>query len=89
MLFLFFLICSFFQAAYDGDAKNCCASTDPSFERPTPLKCEGSARICEHFYDSAPSGCYGTMVYMVKAATNYFNIRQMFDGTDRVDCKVS
>ncbi|XP_071846490.1 probable phosphorylase b kinase regulatory subunit alpha isoform X4 [Apostichopus japonicus] len=77
------------QAAYDGDALACCASTDPTFQRPYPLSCEGSAGICEHFYDSAPSGSYGTMIYMTRAALNYFNIRQMFEGTDRVECKPS
>ena len=29
--------------------------------------CGAPAGICKHFYDSAPSGRYGTMTYIVRA----------------------
>ncbi|KAJ8946070.1 hypothetical protein NQ318_009196 [Aromia moschata] len=53
----------------DGDATLCCAK--PKEMRETSkaggLLCGGAAYICQHFYDSAPSGCYGTMTYMTRA----------------------
>jgi hypothetical protein len=33
-----------------------------------PGKCGGAAGICSLFYDSAPSGTYGTISYLVRAA---------------------
>ena len=52
------------QIEYDGDATLCCAQ-----EGIAPLairnKC-GSAGICRFFYDSAPSGQYGTMCYLLR-----------------------
>ena len=47
------------QARQEGDATLCC--TDK------PESCGGEAGICTHFYDSAPSGTYGTMSYLVRA----------------------
>ena len=49
------------QAECGGDATLCCAA-DKKVE-----KC-GSAGICRFFYDSAPSGQYGTMCYIVRGA---------------------
>lgn len=51
------------QKKQNGDATLCCAS--PPEER--RIVCGGTANICQHFYDSAPSGCYGTMSYMTRA----------------------
>lgn len=31
------------------------------------LLCGGAAYICQHFYDTAPSGSYGTMTYLTRA----------------------
>ncbi|XP_063909483.1 probable phosphorylase b kinase regulatory subunit alpha isoform X2 [Zophobas morio] len=57
------------QMKCDGDATLCCGK--PKELRETSkmggLLCGGAAYICQHFYDSAPSGCYGTMTYMSRA----------------------
>jgi phosphorylase kinase alpha/beta subunit len=50
-----------------GDATLCCAAGDFSAGKVGDLKCGGTAGICSHFYDSAPSGTYGTMSYLVRA----------------------
>lgn len=53
----------------DGDATLCCAK--PKEQRETTpmgtLLCGGAAYICQHFYDSAPSGSFGTMTYITRA----------------------
>ncbi|XP_025075422.1 probable phosphorylase b kinase regulatory subunit alpha isoform X6 [Pogonomyrmex barbatus] len=57
------------QMAIDGDATLCCAKPKEQREM-TPmgtLLCGGAAYICQHFYDSAPSGSYGTMTYITRA----------------------
>lgn len=53
----------------DGDATLCCAKPKELREtsRMGGLLCGGAAYICQHFYDSAPSGSYGTMTYMMRA----------------------
>ncbi len=52
----------------NGDAVMCCAvSEDGVPPAKSPLPCGGTAVICRHFYDSAPSGTYGTMSYLVRA----------------------
>lgn len=33
-----------------------------------PSRCGGAAGICLHFYDSAPSGRFGTMTCLCRAA---------------------
>ena len=48
-----------------GDATLCCSR--PPSER---VDCGGSAGICRHFYDSAPSGRYGTMTYFSQAVAS-------------------
>lgn len=57
------------QIKCNGDATLCCAK--PKEIRETSpsggLLCGGAAYICQHFYDSAPSGCYGTMTYLTRA----------------------
>ena len=49
------------QLQFDGDATICCADSKQK-------KCSGAAGICRFFYDSAPSGQYGTMCYIVRGA---------------------
>ena len=49
-----------------GDATLCCCG--PSSEN--EVECGGSAGICKHFYDSAPSGRYGTMTYFSQAVAS-------------------
>ncbi|XP_055331267.1 probable phosphorylase b kinase regulatory subunit alpha [Paramacrobiotus metropolitanus] len=60
------------QIAGEGDATMCCAKAEllQSETGPScPLsRCGGAAGICLHFYDSAPSGRYGTMTCMCRAA---------------------
>ena len=53
------------QIQFDGDATLCCTK---KFEEKQNLKNCGSAGICKFFYDSAPSGQYGTMCYIVRGA---------------------
>ncbi|XP_048459198.1 phosphorylase b kinase regulatory subunit alpha, liver isoform-like isoform X1 [Rhincodon typus] len=35
------------------------------------LEIDGATRVCNMFYDSAPSGSYGTMTYLTKAVATY------------------
>ena len=46
------------QRASGGDATKCCANGNP---------CGSAAGICLHFYDSAPSGRFGTINYFLRA----------------------
>ena len=48
-----------------GDSTFCCCGQSAS--RDSKVECGGSAGICKHFYDSAPSGRYGTMTYFSQA----------------------
>lgn len=63
------------QMHCDGDATLCCAK--PKEQRETTnaggLLCGGAAYICQHFYDSAPSGAYGTMTYLTRAIALYLD----------------
>ncbi|XP_014485111.1 PREDICTED: probable phosphorylase b kinase regulatory subunit alpha isoform X2 [Dinoponera quadriceps] len=60
------------QMIVDGDATLCCAK--PKEQRETTamgtLLCGGAAYVCQHFYDSAPSGSYGTMTYITRAVAS-------------------
>ncbi|XP_028397532.1 phosphorylase b kinase regulatory subunit alpha, liver isoform-like [Dendronephthya gigantea] len=51
------------QVKERGDASLCCCASS----RENQVDCGGSAGICKHFYDSAPSGRYGTMTYFSQA----------------------
>ncbi|XP_015608524.1 probable phosphorylase b kinase regulatory subunit alpha isoform X2 [Cephus cinctus] len=63
------------QMKVDGDATLCCAK--PKDQRETTatgsLLCGGAAYVCQHFYDSAPSGSYGTMTYITRAIASLLN----------------
>lgn len=65
-----------------GDASLCCASSLPVEQR---VLCNGTSGICQHFYDSAPSGCYGTLSYITRA------VAQTLDCLVKpeVDCNIS
>ncbi|XP_048480951.1 probable phosphorylase b kinase regulatory subunit alpha isoform X2 [Plutella xylostella] len=52
------------QMKCNGDATLCCAKPAPDT---TTLLCGGAAGVCQHLYDSAPSGSYGTMTYLARA----------------------
>ncbi|XP_063707361.1 probable phosphorylase b kinase regulatory subunit alpha isoform X2 [Culicoides brevitarsis] len=55
------------QKKVNGDATLCCAKDTRETTAQGHLLCMGAAYICSHFYDSAPSGSYGTMTYIAKA----------------------
>lgn len=63
------------QRKSNGDAMLCCAKEikDESLAPTNGLLCGGVAYICQNFYDSAPSGSYGTMVYIAKAVASVLN----------------
>ncbi|KAG0410769.1 hypothetical protein HPB47_012118 [Ixodes persulcatus] len=48
-----------------GNSSLCCCSG-----RPGGTWCRPTAGLCQHFYDSAPSGCFGTMTYLVRAVVS-------------------
>jgi len=53
-----------------GDSTLCCAVSshgEPPVSSDNKLDCGGKAKICRHFYDSAPSGTCGTFSYLVRA----------------------
>ncbi|XP_069129417.1 probable phosphorylase b kinase regulatory subunit alpha isoform X5 [Argopecten irradians] len=51
------------------------------------LECEGAAGICHHFYDSAPSGRYGTMSYLCRSLAKIFGVPA--GSTDNIECAIS
>ncbi|OWF44218.1 Phosphorylase b kinase regulatory subunit alpha, liver isoform [Mizuhopecten yessoensis] len=51
------------------------------------LECEAAAGICHHFYDSAPSGRYGTMSYLCRALANILGVPA--GSTDSIECAIS
>ncbi|KAL1425029.1 hypothetical protein MTO96_019606 [Rhipicephalus appendiculatus] len=64
----------------NGDATLCCAT-----DGVPKAQCNKVANLCQHFYDSAPSGCYGTMTYLIKA------VAQTVDDlpNTNLDCTIS
>ena len=76
------------QMKIQGDATLCCAKPRDQREL-TPagaLLCGGAAYICQHFYDSAPSGCYGTMTYLIRALAS---ILDRLPAEGEIDCTIS
>jgi phosphorylase kinase alpha/beta subunit len=76
------------QMKVNGDATLCCAKPKEQREMTSTggLLCGGAAYICQHFYDSAPSGSYGTMTYVTRAVASLLDCLP-HDG--EVDCSVS
>ncbi|XP_014680780.1 PREDICTED: probable phosphorylase b kinase regulatory subunit alpha isoform X2 [Priapulus caudatus] len=77
------------QLRVQGDATLCCAgphATVPLPGKPPVLRCGGKAGICQLFYDSAPSGRFGTMTYLCKAVAQSLNI---FPATGDLECVIS
>jgi len=80
------------QIKVNGDATLCCAkegtNTSPTVSSTTEsnLICGGAANVCQHFYDSAPSGCFGTMTYIVRAIALTLNCLPK-DG--QIDCSIT
>lgn len=79
--FSHFFILSF-QTKLNGDATLCCASGSIDSRI---MVCGGTANICQHFYDSAPSGCYGTMSYITRAVALTLDTLPKTE----VDCNIS
>ncbi|KAG4068027.1 hypothetical protein HA402_010713 [Bradysia odoriphaga] len=76
------------QRKVQGDATLCCAkSSDENRHTPSGmLLCGGAAYICQHLYDSAPSGSYGTMVYIAKAVASVLDCLPQHGD---MDCTIS
>ena len=76
------------QMQIQGDATLCCAKPKEQRELTSTgtLLCGGAAYVCQHFYDSAPSGCYGTMTYLIRALAT---ILDCFPVEGEIDCAVS
>ncbi|KAK7066265.1 Phosphorylase b kinase regulatory subunit alpha, partial [Halocaridina rubra] len=74
------------QKQQDGDATTCCARDKREPGIGGGLACGGTAYICLHFYDSAPSGSFGTMSYMIRAVAITLNC---FPQDGEMDCTVS
>ncbi|XP_059080504.1 probable phosphorylase b kinase regulatory subunit alpha isoform X1 [Tigriopus californicus] len=71
-----------------GDATLCCATDHEGNggNRGQPLVCQGAAGICRHFYDSAPSGTYGTMTYLVRACSS---VIETLPKEGHIDCSIA
>ncbi|KAL7293816.1 hypothetical protein TKK_0012875 [Trichogramma kaykai] len=76
------------QIKVDGDATLCCAKSREHRETTAmgTLLCGGAAYVCQHFYDSAPSGSFGTMTYITRAVACLLNCLPK-DGD--LECSVS
>ncbi|CAL8105071.1 unnamed protein product [Orchesella dallaii] len=80
------------QVKSNGDATLCCAKEKSETGgagaggNQGGLLCGGAATICQHFYDSAPSGCFGTMTYLVRAVAQTLDCLPK-DG--QIDCNIS
>lgn len=78
------------QRKVNGDAVLCCAKEvkdEAALAHTSGLLCGGVAYICQHFYDSAPSGSYGTMVYIAKAVASVLNCLPKHAGDS--ECTIS
>ncbi|XP_075211551.1 putative phosphorylase b kinase regulatory subunit alpha isoform X2 [Lycorma delicatula] len=75
------------QMKVNGDATLCCAKSvkDRDLTFGGALLCGGAGYICQHFYDSAPSGSYGTMTYIMRACATVLNC---FPQDGEIDCSV-
>ena len=82
------------QVAGNGDGTMCCAVAGRGATGGQPLhdaaRCGGAAGICLHFYDSAPSGRYGTMTYLTRAAAVELPMHIPTNSVDgQLECNVS
>ncbi|XP_071125441.1 probable phosphorylase b kinase regulatory subunit alpha isoform X49 [Mytilus edulis] len=60
---------------------------DQDIPKESVKQCEGPTGICLHFYDSAPSGRFGTMSYLCRALANILHIPADHEGN--VECNLS
>ncbi|KAL0839448.1 hypothetical protein ABMA28_016161 [Loxostege sticticalis] len=72
------------QMRVNGDATLCCAKAD-SFGG--ALVCGGAAGVCQHLYDSAPSGSYGTMTYLARAVAGL--LAERIPNAEPIQCAIS
>ena len=71
----------------EGDVTLCCGQNDSLGPHGSgSLKCGGAAHICQHLYDSAPSGRYGTMTYLCRAVACLLPFPQTYEGN--IDCVI-
>ncbi|XP_053600146.1 probable phosphorylase b kinase regulatory subunit alpha isoform X4 [Plodia interpunctella] len=73
------------QMRCSGDATLCCAKASAGGQR--TLVCGGAASVCQHLYDSAPSGSYGTMTYLARAVAALLSER--IPNADPIQCAIS
>ena len=74
----------FLQKTLNGDSTLYCCPPIPNSS--VKIKaCGATAGICQNFYDSAPSGCYGTMSYLIRAVANEMDCLPK----EEVDCNIS
>lgn len=79
----------FAKMEINGDATLCCAKPDHERDLAATeggLVCGGAAYICQLFYDSAPSGSFGTMTYLMRGIASLLNCQP---ANGQVDCIVS
>lgn len=79
----------FMKMEINGDATLCCAKPDHERDLAASegsLICGGAAYICQLFYDSAPSGSFGTMTYLMRGIASLLNCQP---ASGEVDCIVS
>ncbi|XP_058835345.1 probable phosphorylase b kinase regulatory subunit alpha isoform X1 [Topomyia yanbarensis] len=76
------------QRQVHGDAMLCCAKNKDIRETTTSgmLLCGGAAYICQHLYDSAPSGTFGTMTYIARAVAS---VLEALPKHGDMDCTIS
>jgi len=74
------------QISVNGDATLCCEKVHKELTQSGSLLCGGAAYICQHFYDSAPSGSYGTMSYIIRAIASVLETSM---GLNEVNCAIS
>jgi phosphorylase kinase alpha/beta subunit len=73
------------QRSVSGDATLCCAKSSKETTASGQLLCNGAAYICQHLYDSAPSGSFGTMTYIARAIACVF---ECLPKNGDVDCSI-
>ncbi|GBP17036.1 Probable phosphorylase b kinase regulatory subunit alpha [Eumeta japonica] len=75
------------QMRCNGDATLCCAKPPEQRNSGGALLCGGAAGICQHFYDSAPSGSYGTMTYLARAVAALLSDR--IPNREEIECTIT
>ncbi|PAA90067.1 hypothetical protein BOX15_Mlig008714g1, partial [Macrostomum lignano] len=89
------------QLSLGGDACACCAVPDQidqllrheDWRRGAgatypALVCGGACGVCAHFYDTAPSGRFGTLTYLLRALPDVVQLPEDEDGMLGLECPV-